>query len=93
MTSWGYLRNAIYDTSTPYTWKGHTQVQFAADDSGLFVLYAGYSDFAFYPETSGYVINKLDPNDFQVLRTWKVALNRYLQFWYLFLGLKFCFFV
>ncbi|XP_076807597.1 uncharacterized protein LOC143450787 isoform X2 [Clavelina lepadiformis] len=76
VSAWGHLRNAVYDSSTPFTWRGHTNVNMAADGQGLWVMYPTYNDFDSSSTEYAYVLNKLNAIDLRVISSWKTPFLR-----------------
>nr|CAB3264562.1 olfactomedin-like protein 2A [Phallusia mammillata] len=76
VSAWGHLRNAVYDSTTPFTWRGHTMVHMAADESGLWVIYAAHSDFGRHANSQHYVVNKINPVDLQTIQSWRTPIRR-----------------
>nr|XP_002125394.2 olfactomedin-like protein 2A isoform X2 [Ciona intestinalis] len=76
VSAWGHLRDARYDSTTPFTWRGHSKVQLAADSSGLWVIYPANTDFNDRPNTQTFIISKINPIDLQTLRTRRIIIHR-----------------
>uniref|UniRef100_H2YGC2 Olfactomedin-like domain-containing protein n=1 Tax=Ciona savignyi TaxID=51511 RepID=H2YGC2_CIOSA len=59
------LDGACYGNTAPYQWSGWTDIDFALDETGLWVIYATMEN------AMDIVISKLDPDNLEVLDTWQ----------------------
>nr|XP_019568548.1 PREDICTED: olfactomedin-like protein 2B isoform X1 [Rhinolophus sinicus] len=78
VAAWATLHDAAYEEAAPWSWQGRSDVDFAVDENGLWLIYAALDDAGFSQEVM--VLSKLNAADLSTRKdtTWRTGLRRRL---------------
>ncbi|KAL1280193.1 hypothetical protein QQF64_014793 [Cirrhinus molitorella] len=75
VAAWTTLHDAVLEEEeAPWSWGGHSDIDFGVDESGLWLVYPALDEEGFHQEVI--ILSKLRPSDLQKEKNWRTGLRR-----------------
>ncbi|KAL4635088.1 olfactomedin-like protein 2B [Arapaima gigas] len=76
VAAWTVLHDAVFEEATPWRFRGYSDIDFAVDESGLWVVYPAMDEGGYHEEVI--MLSKLHPVDLSIQKesSWRTGLRK-----------------
>lgn len=75
VAAWTTLHDAVLEEDASWRWRGHLDIDFAVDESGLWLVYPALDEEGFHQEVI--ILSRVNPTDLSLQSTFRTGLRRH----------------